>query len=800
MRVETKLGYLEDRWDDAAAGRLDEAELLRYRSNLLGRDLRITNFGGGNTSSKIGQADPLDGQERTVLWVKGSGGDLGSIKREGFATLYLDKLRHLERRYRGPAYEDEMVDLYPLCGFGSNAVAPSIDTPLHGFLPFAHIDHLHPDWGIALAAAANGRERMEEFNQRFGHRMVWVPWQRPGFELAMMLRRAVESTPTCDGIVLGGHGLFTWGETQRECYLNTITVIDQLGQFVGEFIDQAGKQLFGGAEVETSQEARDLAARVFPYLRGRVSGGLRPGEAAPRRQSGAAKTGERTSLLRPNQSGTRMIGSFSDALEVLRFANSREAQKLAQLGTSCPDHFVRTKIRPLLVPWAPSSWKASEKATESKGPNGPDGPRGRSGTQESRARAIDDLKRAIDESLIDYRESYADYYQAHASDDSPPMRDPNPTVVLIPGVGMFSFGKSKKEARITGEFYINAIHVMEGATAMAGGTADLKAPKVVPQSGAAAPPEAFGVYGNYVALPLREAFRIEYWKLEEAKLRRQPPEKELSRKVLVIVGGAHGIGRETALLAVQRGAHVVVADREADGCAATVAEIAASAGSDVVTSAAVDIRNRGSIRAALRDAVMHFGGVDVLVNTAAVFASSPDGRISDEQWRQTLDVNVTGNYLLADEVRGILLDQALPAAIVFTSSANAVVPKAGSEAYDVSKAAVSHLVRELAISFAPYVRVNGVSPATVVKGSTMFPRDRVLVSLSKYGIPHSQAETTEELRDRLARFYSKRTLTQEPIEPRDCAEAILFLAGDRTTCTTGHLFPVDGGLAEAFLR
>jgi rhamnose utilization protein RhaD (predicted bifunctional aldolase and dehydrogenase)/NAD(P)-dependent dehydrogenase (short-subunit alcohol dehydrogenase family) len=758
MQAETKLRYLEDLWDDGVARQLDEPELLRYRSNLLGSDLRITNFGGGNTSSKIALADPLDGRERTVLWVKGSGGDLGSIKREGFATLYLDKLHHLEGRYRGAADEDEMVDLYPLCGFGKNAVAPSIDTPLHGFLPFAHVDHLHPDWGIALAAAANGRERMEEFNRRFGHHLVWVPWQRPGFELAMMLRRAVQSSPACDGMVLGGHGLFTWGETQRECYLNTITIIDRLGQFVAEFIDRAGVKLFDGAAVETLPGARDLAASIFPYLRGRVSGASRPGEPAQLQRS-------------PSQPDLRMIGSFSDAPEVLRFVNSVDAGKLAYLGTSCPDHFVRTKIRPLLVPWDPIP------------PSG-----------------MDRLKRCIDDSLAQYRQSYAEYYQTHATADSPAMRDPNPTVVLIPAVGMFSFGKSKKEARITGEFYINAINVMAGATALGATPADNKPSKALPQAGAAAPPEAFQVHANYVALPLREAFRIEYWKLEEAKLRRQPPEKELSRKVMVIVGGAHGIGRETAVRAVERGAHVVVADREAEARAATAAELAASAGADAVASVYVDIRDRDSVRAALRHIATQFGGVDILVNTAAVFASSPHGRITDEQWRQTLDVNVTGNFVLADEVRGILLDQGLPASIVLTSSANAVVPKAGSEAYDVSKAAVSHLVRELAISFAPYVRVNGVSPATVVKGSTMFPRDRVLASLAKYGIPHSETETTEELRDRLARFYAKRTLTQEAIEPRDCAEAILFLAGDRTRCTSGHLFPVDGGLTEAFLR
>jgi len=738
QQARTALGlrYLQDLWDEGIARGLDEPELLRYRSNLLGRDLRITNFGGGNTSSKIVQTDPLDGQEQLVLWVKGSGGDLGSIERRGFAILYLNKLRGLEKRYRGVEHEDEMVDFYPLCAFGTNSVAASIDTALHGFLPFPHVDHLHPDWGIALAASANGRDKMVEFNERFGHHFVWIPWQRPGFELAMMLRRAVEADAHSDGVVLGGHGLFTWGETQRQSYLNTITIIDHLGQFVLEHIEKVGGGLFGGSLHQTRPDNRDLALDMFPFLRGHVSG------------------------------ARRLIGSFSDLPEVLRFVNSHDAPQLAHLGTSCPDHFVRTKIRPLFVSWNPASGD------------------------------IGQLKRAFKESLEVYRREYEEYYRAHARADSPAMRDPNPTVVLIPGVGLFSFGKNKPEARITGEFYVNAIHVMEGATALDDGPP----PSPLPHAGAAAPSESFEVYRNYVALPLAQAFGIEYWQLEEAKLRRMPRELEFSRKVMVVIGGGSGIGREVGLLGAGRGAHVVVGDLDAKSAEAVASEIKGAVGAETSTSTSLDIRDRHSIRAALRQAIASFGGVDILINTAALFVSSPDGRISDEQWRLTMDVNVTANYLLADEIRSIFSDQDLPAVIVVTSSANAVVPKAGSEAYDISKAAVNHLVREMAIALAPRVRVNGIGPATVVKGSTMFPRERVLASLAKYKIEYNPEEPTEELRSKLARFYAQRTLTHVAIDPVDCAEAVLFLASDRSRCTTGHILPVDGGLTEAFLR
>ncbi len=736
MAGTASLKYLEDRWDDAVASTLDPAELLRYRSNLLGSDLRLTNFGGGNTSSKLDETDPLTGETVKVLWVKGSGGDLLSIKRSGFATLYLDKVLSLTKRYRGVEHEDEMVALYPLCTFNNNPTAASIDTPLHGYLPFPHVDHLHPDWGIALAASANGLERMEQFNQEFGHRLVWVPWQRPGFELGMMLVKAVERNPGCDGIVLGGHGLFTWGETQRESYLSTVTVIDQLGRFIESHQVKKGLPAFGGVKHTSHAERLRLAAELMPAIRGGVS------------------------------QKQRLIGSFSDSDDVLEFVNSQYAKKLAHLGTSCPDHFIRTKIRPMYVEWDPAGGTPG-------------------------------LKTEITASLEAYRQEYAAYYAVHALPSSPKMRDPNPTVVLVPGVGMFSFGKNKAESRITGEFYLNAIHVMNGA----GQLGDGQCPPVLPQSGPAADTSAFSTEENYVALPPSEAFRIEYWALEEAKIQRQPPEKELSRRIVMVVGGASGIGRETVLLAAQRGAHIVVADLSQEACDRVAGEAQAIGGRECAMGVVIDIRSREKIRAALEACVAAYGGLDILVNTAAIFPSSPTGVISDAQWGTTLEINVTANYLLGDEANRIFQAQGLPgSSLVLTSSANAVVPKKGTEVYDVSKAALSHLVRELAITFSPDVRVNGISPATVVKGSTMFPRDRVKASLAKYRIGFDESETDDQLRDKLAGFYAQRTLTHVPIDPKDCAEAILFVGGPKAPVTSGHLIPVDGGLAEAYLR
>jgi rhamnose utilization protein RhaD (predicted bifunctional aldolase and dehydrogenase)/NAD(P)-dependent dehydrogenase (short-subunit alcohol dehydrogenase family) len=734
-----KLKLLEDRWNSTLAATLDEPDLLRYRSNLLGSDLRITNFAGGNTSSKIAETDPLTGKTAEILWVKGSGGDLGSIKRTGFATLYQEKLLALERSYKGVDTEDDMVGMYPLCAFRGNPVAASIDTPLHGFLPFPHVDHLHPDWGIALAASANGKAKMEEFNREFNHSLVWMPWLRPGFELGLQMRKAVAENPGCDGIVLGGHGLFTWGQTQRECYLNTLTVIDQIGQFIARHGIEKGESRFGGEAVVSCADRKALAIQIAPYLRGRVS----------------------------NQK--LWIASFSDAADVLQFVNSVHGKDLAFLGTSCPDHFIRTKIRPLFVPWTPQADPAASLAA---------------------------LKQQIDASLEEYRQQYRDYYHSFATPDSPALRDASPTIVLISGLGMFSFGKSKTEARITGEFYTNAIHVMEGASLLGEG----EVTGTLPQCGEGIAPESFKVFSNYVALPAIEAFRIEYWAMEEAKIRRQPPEKELSRRIALVVGGGSGIGREAALLAAARGAHVVVADRDQAAAASVAAELQSVTSREFTASTVIDICSREAIAGALQATVAAFGGIDILINTAALFPSSAEDVIPDALWGTTLEVNVTANYLLADEAAKLFAEQDLDAAIVLTSSANAVVPKHGSEAYDVSKAALSHLVRELAVSLAPHVRVNGISPATVVKGSAMFPGDRVRASLAKYDILFEDSLSDDELRNLLAGFYAQRTLTGQPIEPIDCAEAILFLASPRARCTTGHLIPVDGGLSEAFLR
>jgi rhamnose utilization protein RhaD (predicted bifunctional aldolase and dehydrogenase) len=730
--------HLRDLWEDQKAAGLagNELALLRYRSNLLGADLRITNFGGGNTSSKIMLPDPFSGKPTQVLAVKGSGGDLGSIKESGFALLYMDRLNELKGRYKGEAHEDEMVGFYPLSAFGENKVAASIDTPLHAFLPFAHVDHLHPDWAIAIAASANGKAKLEEFNQQFGRKIVWLPWQRPGFELGLMLEEAVAKNPGCDGVLLGSHGLFTWGDTQRECYLSSVRTIDQMGEFILQH-QRKGGELFGGEVQAPLVERATLAAKILPALRGIVS------------------------------SNKRVIAHYADDADALAFAGSKWAKELGGLGTSCPDHFLRTRICPMFVDWKPGSDDVGA------------------------------LSKLIEERAQEYRGEYSKYYDAHATKDSPALRDSNPSVVIIPGIGLFGFGKNKKEARITTEFFINAIHVMSGANALDEGTT----PKEYPQARRPEQSKEFVSYKNYVALPRSEAFRIEYWALEEAKLQRMPAEAEFSRKIALVIGGGSGIGREVALLLARKGAHVVVADMNQLATETVAQEVAVIASSDAVAHTTVDISSSDSLAKAIEFTVKQFGGIDIVVNTAALFLVGADGGpLSDAQWNKTFLVNVTGNYLLAKACEWVFKDQKLAVSLVLTSSANAVVAKHGTEAYDISKTALNHLIRELAISLAPQVRVNGIAPATVVAGSTMFPRDRVMQSLGKYKIEFSETESTEDLRNKLANFYAQRTLTRRPILPKDCAAAIVWLAGEESAKTTGHVIPVDGGLTEAFLR
>ena len=730
--------YLKDLWNEDRARQMgsDQLALLRYRSNLLGADLRITNFGGGNTSSKIDLPDPFTGKSIRVLAVKGSGGDIGSITESGFALLYMDRLEQLKDLYRGERYEDEMVRYYALSAFGENRVAASIDTPLHAFLPFTHVDHLHPDWAIALAASANGKRKLEQFNKEFGRKIVWVPWQRPGFELALLIERAVKENPAAEGIILGGHGLFTWGMTQRECYLNSVHTIDQMGEFIQQHKERKGA-LFGGVAHPANSDRKAIATQILPALRGAVS------------------------------SNRRVIAHYADDDDSLTFAGSNWVKELSALGTSCPDHFLRTRVCPWFIEW------------------------------DSEKEDVSALKRRIQAQVADYRTTYNKYYEDWANSNSPKLRDSNPSVVVIPGLGLFGFGKNKKEARITTEFFINAIHVMAGANALEDG--DTFGP--LPQAQTPEQSKQFTQFHNYVALPRSEAFRIEYWALEEAKLQRMPAEAEFSRKIALVIGGASGIGREVALLLGRRGAHVVVADFDQQGAESVRKEVGDISSSEFVAATAVDLSSSHSLSEAVQFTISKFGGIDIVVNTAAIYpVPGSDGELSEGQWAKTFLVNVSGNYLLARQTESLFRDQGLPSTMVLTSSANAVVPKRGSEAYDTSKSALNHLIRELAIKLSPHVRVNGIAPATVVAGFTMFPRDRVIQSLQKYKIEFAETDSTEDLRDKLADFYAQRTLTKRPILPEDCAKAIVWLAGDQSGKTTGHVIPVDGGLSEAFFR
>ena len=724
-----KTRFVDYLWDDAKATALDPVERLIYRSNLLGSDQRITNTGGGNTSSKLQQTDPLTGEKVEVLWVKGSGGDLRTSKKENFSSLYMRGLDRLRAVYEASPnrglkteVEDSMVAAYPHCTFNLNPRAASIDTPLHGFVPYPHVDHTHPNAVISVAAAKDGEKLTKEI---YGEEVFWLPWQRPGFDLGLKLQAMCKQFPKAKGAILGQHGLINWADDDKECYELSLSLIERAAEYIAS--RDKGDKTFGGQKYSGVPDAdrEEILFGLLPWLRGQI---------------GRTK---------------RLVATLQYDENVLRFVNSHDASRLAALGTSCPDHFLRTKIQPLYVDWDPAS------------------------------KDVERLRSLLELGLGTYRGHYERYYRECRHDDSPAIRDPNPTVVLIPGLGLVAWGKDKSESRVTAEFYNCAIEVMRGSEAIS----------------------------SYIALPVQEAFDIEYWQLEEAKLRRMPPEKELARRVILVVGAGSGIGKELAHRVTGEGAQVVSADLSAEAAAETANEITKKLGEGIgvagsgisrcgpAVGVSADITNREKARNLLKQSVLAYGGVDDLVVTAGVFVP-PDsaGRIPDEKFRFTLDVNVTGSYVVADEFARILRDQQLSGSVVLTSSANAVVSKKGSFAYDVSKSALNHLVRELAIELAPLGRVNAVAPATVVQGSTMFPRDRVISSLAKYQVPFSEDESTDSLVNKLSRFYAERSLLREPILPKDQAEAYFLLLSSRLAKTTGQIIAVDGGLPEAFLR
>jgi len=720
-------------WDDLKAASLDPVGRLIYRSNLLGADQRITNTGGGNTSAKLMEPDPLTGVPTEVLWVKGSGGDLRTSTRENFSSLYQSKLVDMQRMYAARAdkgykgqAEDDMVGMYSHATFNLNPRASSIDTPLHSFLPGKHVDHMHPNAIISIAASKRCKEVTEEI---FGGEMAYVPWMRPGFELGLAMQEISRANPKLQAIMMGQHGFISWADDEKVCYTLTLEMIEKAAAVIDSKYQAKGgdQKAFGGAKyqtLDTPQRHARLAA-ILPWLRGQVS------------------------------AQRRFIGTVQDDESIMRFVNSNDAPRLAELGTSCPDHFLRTKIKPLYVDWNPQS------------------------------EDIASLKTKLTIGLQKYRQDYAAYYASCKRPNSPAMRDPNPTVVLIPGLGMIAWGKDKSESRVTAEFYNCAVEVMRGAEAI----------------------------DEYIALPLQEAFDIEYWLLEEAKLKRMPAEKELARQVILVVGAGSGIGKETAHRIVREGAHIVCVDLNAQSAIATAREITDKVGLGIgvagsgisgcgpAVGIACDITQRASVRAMLDQVSLAYGGFDSICVTAGIFvASDTTGHIPDEKWALTFAINVTGSYIVADEAASNWKEQGLPGNLVLTTSANAAVAKKGSLAYDTSKAAANHLVRELAMELSPLVRVNGVAPATVVQGSAMFPRDRVIGSLAKYKIPYTDDEATDSLVTKLAQFYADRTLTKSPITPADQAEAYFLLVSQRLSKTTGQIIAVDGGLHEAFLR
>lgn len=690
---------LANLWDDALAAGLDEAGQLLYRSNLLGADLRITNFGGGNTSAKIEMKDPLTRENVRVLWVKGSGGDIGSMKRDGFSTLYLDKLESLKGLYRGLAHEDEMVALFNHCTFDLNPRATSIDTPLHAFVPHRHVDHVHADAVIAIAASVDAERLTREV---FGGKLGFLPWQRPGFDLGLKLGEMATRHPDYVGVVLGGHGLFTWAETSKACYEMTLRVIQQAADWLAA---HEQKPAFGGAKVEAAlpEKRRAIAARLMPLIRGKIS------------------------------AGERKIGHFTDAPEVLEFVNSSALTKLAPLGTSCPDHFLRTKIRPLLLPYDPVRDN------------------------------LDEVIAGLDDVLAAYRRDYAAYYERCKRPDSPGMRDPNAVVYLVPGIGMFTFAKDKATARVAAEFYVNAINVMRGASGVS----------------------------VYVGLAEQEAFNIEYWLLEEAKLQRMPKPKSLAGRIAYVTGGAGGIGGATAQRLLGEGACLVIADIDEKALGERVAAITKRHGRDAAIGVKLDVTDEAAVVASFEEAARAFGGVDIVVSNAGIASASPVEDTSIGLWQKNMDILATGYFLVSREAFRLMQRQNIGGAIIFVASKNGLAASAGASAYCAAKASEIHLARCLALEGAPHgIRVNTVNPDAVLRGSKIWEGEW----------RQQRAASNKVAEDQLEEVYRQRSLLKLSVFPEDIAEGVYFFASDLSAKSTGNILNIDAGNAQAFTR
>ena len=705
MAVTATFKHVNYLWDESKVAELagDEVALLIYRSNLLGVDLRLTNYGGGNTSCKTIEKDPLTGENTEVMWIKSSGGDLGSLTRSGLAGLYLNRLRNLNNIYRGVDHEDEMVELFNHCIFDLQSKAPSIDTPLHAFLPFKHIDHLHPDAAIAIAASKDGKRITEEL---FKGTIGWVDWQRPGFDLGLNLKECLDANPSIRGIMLGSHGLFTWGDTAYECYINSLEVIEQCAEFIENKIAEQD-EIFGGQKVSslTKENRISQATALAPLLRGFCS------------------------------SQIKMVGHFTDDVRVLNFINSKDLDRLAPMGTSCPDHFLRTKISPLVLDLKPDEDLLDVSA----------------------------IKKSLKPQFESYRKMYNSYYQKHKHDNSPAVRDANPVVILYSGVGMFTFAKDKSTARIASEFYVNAINVMRGAEAIS----------------------------KYTSLPRQEAFDIEYWLLEEAKLQRMPKPKALSGSIALVTGSAGGIGKAIAKKFVEEGACIVLNDNDGEKLQNVNKEFQNLYNKDCCASVKLDVTSKMNIKEAFDTAALNFGGIDIIVNCAGLSISKPIEEHSEADWDLLYNVLVKGQFLVTQQGLEILRKQEMGGDVINIVSKNALVSGPNNAGYGSAKSAQLHLSRLNAAELGKdKIRVNVVNPDAVISDSKIWEGEWAQGRAKAYGI------SVEEL----PAFYAKRTLLNEVILPKDIANACFALTGGLLTKSTGNVINVDGGVANAFVR